>query len=66
MKSQKQNNHKPRPFKNQFSDRGRSGGKDLGFIPGGKPVIKIAKKKTATEVDADTTNTNDDTLTEAK
>lgn len=49
MRSQKQNNRSPRPFKNQFSDGKRGGaGRDMGFIPsGGK--FAAAKKKTVPE-----------------
>lgn len=47
MKSQKQNNHSPRPFKNNQSDRGGwSGGGRSSFIPAPKfpqPVKKNAK-----------------------
>lgn len=48
MRSQKQTNKSPRPFKSGQSDRGwGSGNRDAGFIPGGKPVFK-AKKTAAT------------------
>ena len=47
MKSQKQNNKAPRPFKNSQSERGGwSGGRQQGFIPAPKfpqPVKKVAQ-----------------------
>lgn len=46
MKSQKQNNKAPRPFKNKNSGRDWSGGsQSSGFIPKPKPKPQIVKKK---------------------
>lgn len=44
MKSQKQSNKSPRPFKNNNSARDWSGGSgSQGFIPGGKPAVRTKK-----------------------
>ena len=45
MKSQKQSNRSPRPFKNKGAD-GRwagNGGKNAFFPPPKKPIVKVAK-----------------------
>jgi hypothetical protein len=42
MKSQKQTNKPPRPFKSGSAARSW-GNKDAGFIPGQKPAVKLKK-----------------------
>ncbi|HAL70196.1 MAG TPA: hypothetical protein DCP71_00270 [Verrucomicrobiales bacterium] len=46
MRSQKQTNKPPRPFKSGNSNFGWGGNSNGGFIPGQKPAVKV-KKKTA-------------------
>ncbi len=44
MRSQKQNNKAPRPFKNKNNSQGWTGGSgSTGFIPGPKPVVRVKK-----------------------
>jgi len=52
MRSQKQNNRSPRPFKNrQDHDRWSGGQGDGGYIPSSRPVTSV--KKTALETQAE-------------
>jgi hypothetical protein len=48
MRSQKQTNKPPRPFKSGNSDFGWGGNRSGGFIPGQKQAVKV-KKKTVEE-----------------
>ena len=60
MKSQKQSNKAPRPFKNKGSGRDWSGGsQSSGFIPAPKPKPKIVKKSDAPKPAATDTKTDD-------
>lgn len=65
MRSQKQSNRSPRPFKNQFSEGKHGGaGRNMGFIPSGDKFAAAKKKAVPAPLPADASSL-DETAKEA-